>query len=280
MVRAMKVPGIRIVLGAVLAAAALPSSASAGEGAWANGAKASVRLVAAGIGPDGAIDAAIEIVLPEGWHTYWRAPGEAGIAPTFDFSASTNVASADVAFPAPAIHDDGFAVTNVYDGRVMLPVRVAVTDPAAPVDLAVTVVLGVCADICVPDTVSASLAIVPGDIDAAASESIAKARAGVPMPAEPGVFAVTGITRTGGTDKKPVFRIAATVPEGGDPRVFVEGPHDWRAYAPVAVSASGTEAVWDVKFSRRGAEVPIAGAELRITIAAGGRAIEQTLTVD
>lgn len=263
---------------ALLAATALPGAAA--EGAWANGAKASVRLIAAGIGPDGTIDAAIEIVLPDGWHTYWRSPGEAGIAPSFDFSASGNVASAEVAFPAPSLHDDGFAATNVYEGRVMLPLRVAVTDSSAPVDLAVTVDLGVCAETCVPDSVAASLTVEPGDIDAAASGSIAKARASVPMPAEPGVFAVTGITRVGGSDGKPVFRIAVTVPEGADARLFVEGPQDWRAYAPVAVSVSGTEAAWDVKFSRRGAEGDVAGAELRLTITAGGRAIEQVVATD
>ena len=278
MVRAMRVFAFPIAATILLAGVAFP--AGAGEGAWAEGAKASVRLIAAGIGPDGTLDAGIEIVLPDGWHTYWRSPGDAGIAPSFDFSASRNVASAEVSFPAPARLDDGFTVTNIYEDRVVLPVRVVVTDPASPVDLAVTIDLGVCDDICVPDTVTASLTVPPGDPDVRASDTLAAARAAVPTREEAGAFAVTSAVRAGGTDKKPVFRISAVVPDPENAVLFVEGPDNWRAYAPIAVSSSGTEAVWDVKFSRRGVEGPVGNAELRLTITAGNRAIEQVVTAD
>jgi len=275
MVRAMRAFAFPIAAAVLTAGFAFPAGAA--EGAWAEGARASVRLIAAGIGEDGTLDAGIEIVLPEGWHTYWRQPGDAGIAPIFDFSASRNVASADVSFPAPARLDDGFTVTNIYEGSVVLPVRVVATDPGSPVDLAVTIELGVCDDICVPDTVTAALTIPPGGPDVRSSDTLAAARAAVPTEAEAGAFAVTSAVRAGGTDKKPVFRISAVVPDPENAVLFVEAPDNWRAYAPVAVSASGTEAVWDVKFSRRGVEGPVGSAELRLTITAGDRAIEQVV---
>ena len=37
--------------------------------------------------------AALHLTLTPGWHTYWRIPGEAGIAPRFDWGRSQNVAS-------------------------------------------------------------------------------------------------------------------------------------------------------------------------------------------
>ena len=42
------------------------------------------RLVVAGGLEDGAYRAALEIDLPDGWHTYGRIPGDAGIPPIFD----------------------------------------------------------------------------------------------------------------------------------------------------------------------------------------------------
>src|SRR5436309_13604570 len=40
--------------------------------------------------------AGVEITLGEGWKTYWRMPGDAGVPPSFDWSGSTNVASVEV----------------------------------------------------------------------------------------------------------------------------------------------------------------------------------------
>lgn len=260
----------------LLAAGADPAAAA--EGAWADGVKASVRLIASGTAPGGRLSAGIEIVMPTGWHTYWRTPGDAGIAPTFDFSASRNISGVNVSFPVPTRLDDGFSVTNVYLDRVVLPLAVTVADPAKPVDLSVTLELGVCAEICVPDSVAAVVAIPAGENDPAAAEILAVASALVPSPAEPGAFAVESAARTGGTDKRPVYRFAATVPDATSADIFVEGPDDWSAYLPVR--HGGGDVVWTVKFSRWGATVPTEGAMFRVTLVSGGRAIEQTIVAE
>jgi DsbC/DsbD-like thiol-disulfide interchange protein len=265
---------------ALLLAAGAVDVAEAASSDWATGAKTRARLIAAGVGADGRLDAAIEIALPAGWKTYWRNPGTAGIAPEFDFAGSANAAAFDVAFPLPERVDDGFSVTNVYEGGVVLPLTATVTDPARPVDLAVTIRLGVCDAICVPDELHLALTVPPGEKDAAAALRIAAVRMNLPGPPQPGVLAVDSVVRNGGTDGKPVFRISATVPAGTTPQVFVEGPADWAAYAPVAAGGEGGHAVFDVKFSRLGAKTPIAGAAIRVTMAAGGRAIDQTIALD
>lgn len=253
-------------------------SATAAEGAWADGVKASVRLIAAGNAPDGRLSAGIEIVMPPGWHTYWRTPGDAGIAPAFDFSASLNVADVAVSFPVPTRLDDGFSVTNVYVDRVVLPLAVTVADPAKPVDLSVTLELGVCAEICVPDSVTAVVSIPTEENDPAAAEILATASALVPSPAEPGAFAVESAARDGGTDKRPVYRFAATVPDAASADIFVEGPENWSAYLPVR--EGGGTAVWTVKFSRLGSGVSVDNATFRVTLVSAGRAIEQTIVAE
>src|SRR4029077_7635288 len=92
----------RLAIATTLAAAvllAVPASAAISD--WSNGSKARMRLLAAGVGDDGKLSAAIEITLPRGWETYWRFPGDAGVAPTIDFTASRNLGSAEVTFPLP-----------------------------------------------------------------------------------------------------------------------------------------------------------------------------------
>ena len=275
MIRPLKT-SLPLAVGALVLALAAPAVAATGE--WAEGQKAMARLVASGAGPDGTIDGAIEIVLPAGWKTYWRNPGTAGIAPTFDFSASHNLARAAVSFPVPEVVDDGFSVTNVYIGGVILPFRAAVTNPQMPIEIALTIDLGVCEEVCVPDEVVARLTVPSGENDPATEAVLRTARARLPGPAQPGVFAVDSIARMGGSDQRPVFRIAVTVPD--EPKVLVEGPADWASYAPVLAGREGGKALYDLKFSRLGAETPIAGATIRVTMAAGGRAVEQTLPLD
>jgi DsbC/DsbD-like thiol-disulfide interchange protein len=260
--------------------AVLVSPAAAASGEWAHGQETRARLYASSAAANGTIDGAIAIALPSGWKTYWRSPGTAGVSPEFDFSASHNFDNATVAFPVPEVVDDGFSVTNVYVGGVVLPFHATVIDPAQPVEIAVTIHLGVCKDVCVPDDLTAHLVVPPGEDDPATAAVLATARARVPGPAEPGVFAVDSVARAGGTDARPVFRVAATVPGDSQPEFLVEGPDDWSPYTPTYAGSKDGKALFDVKFSRLGAKTPIAGARIHITMATGGRAVEQTMTLD
>jgi DsbC/DsbD-like thiol-disulfide interchange protein len=241
---------------------------------WSNGAKARMRLLAAGVA-DGKLAAAIEITLPRGWKTYWRFPGDAGIAPTLDFSASRNVAAPEVAFPLPQRHDDGFAITNVYTDRVVLPVTATVSDPTSPVDLAVSIDLGVCETVCIPDHVEARLRVPASQTDTLAAKVVADAQKRVPGPAEPGVLAVERAVRSGGTDKRPVFQVTVIAPEAATATVFVEAPPDWYPAAPKLVRAVGNTATFAVDVDRLVAKTPLEGAKFRVTVAAGNRAVEQ-----
>jgi DsbC/DsbD-like thiol-disulfide interchange protein len=280
MLSAMTSPRQRFVRLALAVALVAPvgAPATAAVGDWASGAKARVRLVAAGIGEDGRLAAGIEIALPPGWKTYWRSPGDAGIAPVIDFTASKNLGDAEVRFPPPHRFDDGISVTNVYQGSVVLPVSAVVPDPDATVDLAVDIKLGVCEEICVPDEVTARVIVPAGETDAVAAKALANARAALPGPPDPGVFSVDTVARDGGSDERPVFRFALTTPDPADTTVFVEGPPDWYAGAPVPAGEGTGE--YTMKFDRLVAKTPIEGATLRFTVVSGGRAIEQTMSLD
>ena len=270
---ALAVPAVTLVL-AMLAA---PASAAVGE--WVDGGKARIRLIAAGVDAAGRLQAGIEIVLDPGWKTYWRSPGDAGIAPAMDFSSSHNVGPVDVAFPVPERHDDGTSVTNVYEGRVVLPLSAELADPKAAGNLAVKLDIGVCAEVCIPDHFEASLDV-GATPDPAAAATLDVARSLLPAAPQPGSFAVDKVWRDVGTDKRPVFDLQATLPDAKGAAVFVEGPGDWYPDVPALLSSDGTHAVYRVTFDRLVSKTAIAGAKLRVTIVSAGRAIEQWVGLD
>lgn len=76
--------------------------ARAASSNWASDQRASVRIITATDAVAGnTLQIGVEFRYPNGWHGYWRTPGDAGIAPIFDWSRSGNVASASVSWPAP-----------------------------------------------------------------------------------------------------------------------------------------------------------------------------------
>jgi DsbC/DsbD-like thiol-disulfide interchange protein len=132
---------------------------------WSPSAKSRARLVADAQG------AGLQIELAPGAITYWRDPGEAGVPPTFDFSGSTNLASAQVEFPAPErIPEPDGSVAFGYRGAVVLPIQVKPADPAKPVRLVAKVNYAVCEKICLPARATGEI-VWPGGADAALGEA-------------------------------------------------------------------------------------------------------------
>ena len=264
---------------ALLGGLATPAGAAIGD--WVGEGNARVRLVASGVDAEGRLAAGIEIDLDPGWKTYWRSPGDAGIPPVADFSASINIdGPVAIGFPPPHRYDYGYAVSNVYEGRVLLTLSAKVADPSSPVRLAVGLDMGVCAEVCIPEHFDLALDVAPGESDAEADALLADARAALPGEPEPGTFAVEGIDRSGGADKRPLFNIVVFVPDPDEAEVYVEGPSDWYPAPPKLVGVDGSRATYSIEFSRLGAKTPIGGNEFRVTIVSGGRAIEDAVTLD
>ncbi len=265
----------------IVAALAVAGSAPAGAAVsgWTDGPNVRMRLVAAEPDSTGGVNAAVELELAPGWHTYWRSPGEAGLPPTFDFSGSANLKNTTVGFPPPERLDDGFAITNIYKGRVVLPLTVEASDPGAPVALALKLDLGVCEEVCIPVTLEASLTMDAAD-DPDAAAIVTEAVGKLPGAAKEGAFEIAGIHRSGGDDEEPVFDFKARVPDPASTEIFVEGPIDWYPDVPKPVSGEGRAIIYRVTFDRLGAKTPIAKAAIRFTVMSGGQVIEQTVTLD
>jgi DsbC/DsbD-like thiol-disulfide interchange protein len=177
---------------------------------------ARVRLVSGGA--DGAtLLAGVAIDLSPGWKTYWRVPGDSGVAPRFDFSASRNLAAASVLFPAPERLSDGFGAILGYSRSVVLPVRVRPADPGRPVELALALDYGVCEQVCIPLRAAARERL--GDGAPADRSRIAAAIARVPRP----VAAGTAVSDLRLDREARVLSFTARL-AGGARHAVVEGP--------------------------------------------------------
>lgn len=104
--------------------------------------------------------AGLVIDLAPGWKTYWRAPGDAGIPPSFDWTGSQGVQNVRYHWPVPeVVNTNGMRVIG-YSQQLVLPIEVDV--PAAgDVVLKGSVDLGICADVCIPVSLKLDAALAP-----------------------------------------------------------------------------------------------------------------------
>lgn len=101
----------------------------------------------------------LRLSLASGWKTYWRAPGDAGIPPVFDWSGSRNVAGVQVHWPTPEVfHQSGMRSIG-YKNEVVIPLEVTPKRPNRIVRISADMSLGLCADVCMPYQISFEAAL-------------------------------------------------------------------------------------------------------------------------
>lgn len=130
----------------IIAAMFLPAAARAGE-IYGN-----VDFLNGWRLDDGSYQTAIEFDLSDGWKTYWRTPGPAGIPPSFDWAGSTNIANVEIDWPTPQVFESYGSISIGYKDHITLPVRITPIQQNAHVNVELNFEFGVCSDICIPAT--------------------------------------------------------------------------------------------------------------------------------
>ncbi|MBS0641628.1 MAG: cytochrome C biogenesis protein, partial [Proteobacteria bacterium] len=100
--------------------------------------------------------AALRLRLADGWHTYWKNPGDAGVAPELTIAAPAVASGID--WPTPRRVPEGPLMTYAYTGEVLLPVTVR----TQPGDLRAHAEWLVCKDICIPESADFTLTMAKG----------------------------------------------------------------------------------------------------------------------
>ncbi len=172
---------------ALLAVSAAPAGAQ--EVVVTDHARSSLHAQTDGVAPGGAVRLALHQALEEGWHVYWKNPGDSGLPLETIWTLPDGAVVSAVDYPAPHRIAIGPLVNFGHEGE---PVFTAtLTAPAdVPVGSALDVRLEatwlICADICVPETGVFNLSLpVLADppVNAAAAPIFAAAAAAAPEPA-------------------------------------------------------------------------------------------------
>lgn len=93
--------------------------------------------------------AAFRIRLGDGWKTYWRAPGDAGIPPQFQWTVTNNITASAVRWPTPEVFTLSGLRSIGYHDEVIIPIEFQ-TENARDAHVEGILEIGVCEEICIP----------------------------------------------------------------------------------------------------------------------------------
>lgn len=217
--------------------------------------------------------AAVRLSLAPGWKTYWRAPGDAGIPPRFDWGGTQNVSGVAIHWPIPIVfHENGYRSVG-YDGDVTIPLQFVVPDAGAPVSLNARLEIGICEDVCVPVTLNLQGLLAPAT--GAGTAEIQGALADRPMTAREArvgdVVCKTepisdGLRLSLAIDMPRLAESEEMVVELADPGIWVSEPKTAR-------SGDQMTAVAEL-VPPEAKPFAMARQDVRITVLGGGRAVD------
>lgn len=166
----------------MLVSLAGPAQAAAGK--WYADDIVKMRLISASdtAGTSGELSLGLEVLLQDNWKTYWRTPGDAGLAPVvFLDPLSMAGATAQLSYPMPKRFRLFDLDTFGYSKHVIFPLTVTLSDLSQALQINMTAELLVCDDICVPVQAPLSLSLPMGAHTASLeAQELAKARSSVP----------------------------------------------------------------------------------------------------
>ena len=148
----------------LLAACALAAPALALESAPVVSKRATATLItdADSVAHGGQVRIALRLRLANGWHTYWRNPGEAGVPVELTPALSQGATAGPIEWPAPARITEGDITTYGYSGELVLPIRVTLAPGIDAVSGDLTAHWLACKEICVPEEASFRIDLPPG----------------------------------------------------------------------------------------------------------------------
>ncbi len=143
-----------------------------------------------------ALRAGLRITHQPHWHTYWKNPGDSGLATQLDWSLPAGITPGAINWPIPQTLPVGPLANYGYEGTVLLPVTLRVgadfrppANPGGNITLKLHAQWLVCREECIPEQGDFSLDVpVKGSI-ALESPAFASADAAQPLPLPAGASA-------------------------------------------------------------------------------------------
>lgn len=137
----------------------------------------------AGYTPGQPITVALEVKLEEGWHVYWRNPGDSGMGTTVEWKLPKGWKAGELQFPTPKSFEGGGSFSYGYEGTVVF--LATLTPPKDATGTAkITADLGMlaCLELCLPASQTLTFEIKPGSGAGAGKDVVAAWRKKLPAP--------------------------------------------------------------------------------------------------
>lgn len=231
-----------------------------------------VDVLDGGMTADGTYIAALRLTLKDGWKTYWRAPGDAGIPPQFSWRGSRNVAAMNITWPAPQVFDQNGYQSIGYKDVLILPLEITPQNPVKPVRLQGEMEFGICKDVCVPGELDIAHDV---DRDAARNPAIVAALAQRPFSArEAGVRAAT--CRLSPTSDGIRVEAHIAMPSAGGTEVAViepGNPQVWASHTDTSRNGNTLVASSELIHSNGGV-FALDRSQIRITVLGRNHAVD------
>lgn len=254
---------------ALMIALGLPAAAPAGS--WDEDI-VRIEVLDGGAVADGTHRAGLRLQLADGWKTYWRAPGDAGIPPRFDWSGSRNLGAVELHWPAPIVFFENGMRSIGYSQEVVLPLDLKPRSAGRAIRLKGKIEIGVCREVCIPATLHVDTDLNP---QAGVNAQIVAARASRPQTAaEAGVGRV--VCRLSPIEDGLRIEARIDLPQGRGSEVAVVEPGDPAIWAsePAVTRTGGTlVAVADLIHVDGGA-FALDRSQMRFTVIDAGRAVD------
>jgi thiol:disulfide interchange protein/DsbC/DsbD-like thiol-disulfide interchange protein len=132
----------------------------------------------ASIAPGETVWTGLRLKMIEGWHTYWRHPGDSGVATTIDWRLPPGLTAGEIHWPYPQAISFGPLTSYGYEGEVMLLVPITAASDAptgTTAQIFADVYWMVCEEVCIPEEVVLPLTLPIGLEPAAPDPQISAA---------------------------------------------------------------------------------------------------------
>ncbi len=276
------------LLGIFMLAASPPAQAQDAASPWFSTDQGRVRLIAASpeAGNGGSVTLGLQFELQPHWKIYWRSPGDAGYPPRLDWSGSKNLASADIAWPAPQRFSVLGLETMGYTDAVVLPITAHLVERGKALSLAASLDYLTCSDICIPYETKLRLDLPAGSLRSGAhggaqgyAALIAQYQAQVPGDGVAAGLKLLGATVETGANPALLLRLASAKTLIR-PDAFIEGAGEVSFAAPLTMPGTAAgETVLRLPAEGRSADIAaVAGRTLTVTLVDGSRAMEGRVT--
>jgi thiol:disulfide interchange protein/DsbC/DsbD-like thiol-disulfide interchange protein len=145
-----------------------------------------VALAPQGIAPGQPLELGLRIEHQPGWHTYWKNAGDSGLPTQLDWQLPAGMQAGAIDWPVPQQIRVGDMLNYGYEGTVLLPVPVQVTEQLPPssdgmVDIRLQASWLVCRVECIPEEGQFHLRLPVGVADTLWAADFAAAHAQAPM---------------------------------------------------------------------------------------------------